>query len=238
MNQKNQNLVAIFKKYCTHLDQLILLPNALCLFRILLIVVFLCFYLIPFNALGNPRAGIYFAVGTMCFAAYTDFVDGYIARKFDMISDLGKFLDPLADKLLQLASVTALCVKLYDFPAVWFMFIIFFIKESALMIQDAVLARNNKSFGSARWYGKVSTFVFYLILGALLIGSPFIFEFNPRDTADGFIKAHQIIDSLCAVASFFLLMSFILYSFYVKKLLKHGEDVIKPINEENKKEEN
>lgn len=236
MNQKNKNLVAIFKKYCTQTEQLLLLPNILCLFRILLIVVFLCFYLIPFQLFGNPRAGIYFATATMCLAAYTDFIDGYIARKYDMTSDMGKFLDPLADKLLQLGCVIALCVKLYSFTSIWVMFAIFVIKESALMVQDAILARNNKSFGSARWYGKVSTFIFYLILGALLVGSPFILESYPLDTTSGYVHSHMIIDSLCAVASFLLLLAFLLYSIYVKKLLKHGEDVIKPLSETEKKE--
>ena len=76
------------------------LPNKISLARIALIPVFIAFYyltMIPHNYL---YATIVFAV-----AAFTDFLDGYIARKYNLVTDLGKFLDPIADKVLVLTAM-------------------------------------------------------------------------------------------------------------------------------------
>ena len=82
------------------------LPNKISIARIALIPVFIALYyltVIPYNFL---YATIVFAI-----AAFTDFLDGYIARKYNMVTDLGKFLDPIADKVLVL---TAMILMLTD----------------------------------------------------------------------------------------------------------------------------
>ena len=56
------------------------------------------------------------------------------------------------------------------------MFAVLVVKELGLMMADIVLAQHNKTFGGAKWYGKVATFIFYVILGALLIGWPFALD--------------------------------------------------------------
>lgn len=232
--EKKDNFKAIMKKYFRKEDVL-LLPNILCYVRILLIGIFLCFYLIPFSVAGNSKAYIYLATAVMITAAYTDFLDGFIARKFNEQSQLGKILDPIADKLLQFSVATALCVKFWQFGSIWTMFAVLVIKELGLMMADIVLAQHNKTFGGAKWYGKVATFIFYVILGALLIGGPFALD---AYYASDLFQCHLIIDSLASVAIFFLTLAATLYGFLFVKLLHHGPEEIKKVSiktEENKK---
>jgi len=235
LSEKNENFKAILKKYFRK-DEVLLLPNILCYMRILFVIVFLCLYLIPFEVNGNDKAGVYFATATMITAAYTDFLDGFIARKFNMMSSLGTLLDPIADKLLQLAVTAALCSRFYQFPSVWLMFTVFIIKETVLVITDVILARNNKTYGGAKWYGKISTFIFYLSLGTLLLGGPFIVEAYPL-SVDPF-HLHLAIDTLTTIATFFLSLAFVMYLVLFFKKLKHGpNEITKPLinNKEDKR---
>lgn len=227
-----RNFIAVFKKYFRK-EEAFLLPNILCYFRILLVGVFLAVYLSNFTLANNPNANVYFATAIMILASYTDFIDGYIARTFHLQSNLGKVLDPIADKLLQLAIALALAIRFRMFASLWLMFAIFVLKEGTLMLQDIYLANHNKSFGGARWYGKLSTFLFYLVTGSLLFFGPSIIRIFPIDDVQGFYYAHLIIDSLCTFAILFLLLAWILYSINVKKIIRHGpEEIAKPVQEE------
>lgn len=230
--QENQNLKNILKKYFRK-DQLFLLPNIFCYVRVLLMVAFCIIYLTPFTLLNNPNANIHIAAGIMIVAAYTDFLDGYIARTFNMQSDLGKVLDPICDKLLQATIAVVVMIKLYMFHAVFAIFAIFFLKEVSLIFQDIYLARKNRTFGHALWYGKVSTFIFYLCLGALLVlAQPILMHF-PLDTASGFYYSHIIIDSISTLAIAFLLLAFILYSIDLIKIIKSDRaEIIEESKEE------
>lgn len=232
--EKSSQFIRVFKSYFRK-EEALLLPNILCYFRILLVFVFLAVYLSDFSLAGNENANVYFATAIMVVASYTDFIDGYIARTFHLQSNLGQVLDPIADKLLQFAIVLALCIRFYMFPSLFMMLVIFVLKELTLMIQDIYLARNNKSFGGAKWYGKLSTFLFYLVLGSLLFFGPSIVRIYPLDTEVGLKTSHFIFDSLCTFAIFFLLLAWILYSVAVHKLISHGhDDVPDQKMEENK----
>lgn len=85
------------------------LPNKLTLLRLILIPFFIAAFYLGFFA------GHYFvALGIFIVASLTDFLDGYIARKYNMVTDLGKFLDPIADKVLVLAGLIVLIADPYD----------------------------------------------------------------------------------------------------------------------------
>lgn len=85
------------------------LPNKLTLLRLILIPFFIAAFYLGFFA------GHYFvALGIFVVASLTDFLDGYIARKYDMVTDLGKFLDPIADKVLVLAGLIVLIADPYE----------------------------------------------------------------------------------------------------------------------------
>ena len=91
------------------------LPNKLTIIRIILIPVFIALFFIPFDW-NKLAAMIVFAV-----ACLTDFFDGYIARKENLVTQLGKFLDPMADKMIVACALIALCVTtpVVDDPAVF-----------------------------------------------------------------------------------------------------------------------
>lgn len=218
---KKDTFVAVVKKYFRK-DEVFLVPNLLCYLRVILIVIFLCLYLIPFEIAGNPLANIYLAASVMVFAAYTDFLDGLIARKFHQVSQLGKIIDPIADKLLQLAVAIALCYELRNFPIIYIMLGIYVIKEAIMFVQNIILAQHNKSFGSAHWYGKVATFVFYVILGVLLVASPFILlSYGETSTITSII-----INTLCSVVIAVLVFASIMYNILFAKKLKYGPDEV------------
>jgi cardiolipin synthase len=228
-NESNTpNFINILKKYFRKED-IFKVPNILCYVRILLVVAFMVFYLVPITILGNHRAGTYIAVAMMMIAAYTDFIDGFIARTFDQKSNLGSLLDPIADKFMQFCIAIALMVKFYSFPTVFVMFGVFMGKELTLVFEDISLAKRSKTFGGAKWYGKVASFLFYIITVFLLIAGPFLIETFPvvgeNATAETIRVAHYIFDSCCAFATLWLLVSWILYFvFYLK--LRNSKTVI------------
>ena len=79
------------------------LPNKLTIFRVILIPFFLVFLLVP----GIP-AGNWIALGIFIAASLTDLLDGKIARKYNLVTNFGKFMDPLADKLLVCSALICL----------------------------------------------------------------------------------------------------------------------------------
>ncbi len=122
-------------------------PNLLSLIRILMIPVIIWLYL-------TDR--MIAAVCVLAASMATDLVDGRIARRYNMISDLGKFLDPLADKLMQAALMVCL-ISRYKWLAALFAF--FVIKELSMLILGSVVLKRTDKLNSAKWYGKVATAV-------------------------------------------------------------------------------
>lgn len=141
-------------------------PNAMSLFRILLIPVFAVLYL-----LSKQHPGlIYWAVGSLVLSGITDTFDGLIARKFHQITDLGKLLDPLADKLTQLTVVICLTVRMYiRYPAIIYLLVICLVKELCQVLGGLFLILRGAKIHGARWYGKVSTFIFYGAMALIVL---------------------------------------------------------------------
>ncbi len=134
-------------------------PNVLSLMRIALVPVFATLYLM---SEGNP-ALLMWSIAVLALSGITDLFDGIIARKFNQISEIGKMLDPVADKLTQVTIVFCLAVRL---PRLWPLVILCFVKELVQSIGALVmLFRSTVRVQPAKWYGKVSTFVFYICMG-------------------------------------------------------------------------
>lgn len=87
------------------------LPNKLTVLRMIMVPIFVVFMLIP--SLGGP-ANKYIALALFCVASFTDYLDGHLARKHNLVTNFGKFMDPLADKLLVCSALICLCSKTMD----------------------------------------------------------------------------------------------------------------------------
>ncbi len=126
------------------------LPNKLTVIRVIMIPVFVVFMLVP----SIPGAKWY-ALTFFCLASVTDFFDGYLARKNNLVTDFGKFMDPLADKLLICSAIIALCSN-GRFPA-WIVIII--IAREFTISGFRLIASDNGRVIAASIWGKVKTVV-------------------------------------------------------------------------------
>jgi len=134
-------------------DQILTIPNILSFFRIALIPVIVWLYVFV-----DSRALTTLAI---LISGATDIIDGFIARKFNMTSDFGKAIDPLADKLTQLA---VLCCLFLDFPLIALPIVIMLIKEVSSFVLRFILFKKTERVDSAKWHGKVNTVLLHAII--------------------------------------------------------------------------
>ncbi len=168
-------------------DKLKHIPNILCVIRILLVFVFV------YLALSD---NLYAALIVFFAAGATDVVDGYLARRNNWISDLGKILDPLADKLMQCTVLVVLYCM--DIIPIWFV-IPFFLKEGITLIMGILVIRKRSIVVVSKWYGKAAVCVFYLTIAASIIFEDYLAE-NPLIYVLIFIPA--IVMALAAFAAY------------------------------------
>lgn len=134
-------------------NRIFTIPNLLSFFRLCLIPVFMWLYCVEKNYLWT---GI-----ILILSGLTDTVDGIIARKFNMISDLGKMLDPIADKLTQAAMLFCLLTR---FPLMIAPLALMVVKEFFMGVTGLlVIQKTGKVFG-ADWHGKVNTWLLYAMM--------------------------------------------------------------------------
>lgn len=141
--------------------QLLSIPNLMGYFRILLIPLIVWRYVT-----AEALTDYYGAAVLMGISGITDFLDGFVARKFNMITKLGKALDPVADKLTQGAVVVSLC---FHFPAMTALAVLLIVKESFMGVMGIVMLRKGKMLNGAKWYGKVTTAVLYVVMFVLVL---------------------------------------------------------------------
>ena len=137
------------------------LPNKLTLLRVLLVPVFVIFMMVP------AGWGRWAALAVFIIASLTDTADGYIARKYNMITDFGKFMDLLADKLLVSAAMICL-VTTGQLPA-WI--VITIISREFIISGFRLIAAEKGVVIAASWWGKVKTVVQMVMICALLINA-------------------------------------------------------------------
>jgi len=134
-------------------------PNLLSIFRLFLIPVFILIFF------SNIHNNLMYSILIFLLAGFTDILDGFIARKFDLITKWGIILDPLADKLMLVTVLTCLVIKSYI--PLWIL-IIMTAKETAMITAGILLYRNNTVIAS-NFFGKLSTFLFYISIFILSI---------------------------------------------------------------------
>ena len=138
-------------------------PNTLTVIRILLIP----FIVINIFVENYVTAFVFFTISGL-----TDIVDGFIARKFNLISNFGKLMDPLADKLTQIATLTSLVLT--NIIPIWILIIV--LLKEFIMICGASFLYGKDVVVYSKWYGKLATVLFYIaIVTSLLLKQ---FEIN------------------------------------------------------------
>lgn len=137
------------------------IPNMLSIFRIILIP----FFAWSFLSSDVTKFSL-LPLLILVLSGLTDMVDGYIARRFNQISDLGQFLDPCADKLTQ-AAVCA-CIML-RYPQLVWLLVIYVVKELIMTLGGIKELRKGQAIPPAQWYGKLSTLELYTAMGLFLL---------------------------------------------------------------------
>ena len=135
------------------------LPNKITIFRVCMIPVFLVFMLVPGISYGN-----YIATAVFAIACASDALDGHIARKYNLVTNFGKFMDPLADKLL-VCSALICFVELSYMPA-WIVIVI--IAREFIISGFRLIASDNGVVIAASYWGKFKT-IAQMITSILLI---------------------------------------------------------------------
>lgn len=139
-------------------NAILTIPNLISLFRILLIPLFIWLYC------GKKQYAATIAV--VAISGVSDIIDGKIARKFNMVSDVGKVLDPVADKLTQATLVICLTAR---YPWMWALLSVFAVKECLMLLWGYLTLKSTDTINSAKWYGKLSTVVLYAAMMILIL---------------------------------------------------------------------
>ena len=174
--------------------KIVTIPNILSFFRLCLIPVIIWLYIGEENYLW---AGI-----VLILSGATDLADGFIARHFHMISDLGKVLDPVADKLTQAAMLFCLCTR---FPLMILPLVLMIVKEGFMGISGIMIIRKTGSVFGADWHGKAATVLLY----AAMIVHVFWYEVPVL-----------VSDLMIGACSLMIVISLILYAKHNIRILK------------------
>ena len=165
------------------------IPNILSCIRILLVFVFLFVFFVVDN--------IYLALLIFLIAGATDVIDGYLARRNNWITNLGKILDPVADKLMQCTVLVSLLIK--GLVPVWFV-VPFFVKEIFTLIIGFIVIRRRSVNVVSKWYGKFAVCLFYLTVAISMIFKEFLANCHSAITIIIFIPA--VVFALAALVAY------------------------------------
>lgn len=177
------------------------IPNILCYLRIALVPVFLTVY---FHYESNNNHLL--SAGILVLSSLTDFLDGFIARKFDMITNLGKLVDPVADKLTQFVVASTLA---YTYPAYILLILIIVLKDGMLLFVGwHIYKKKSIHLTQAEMPGKVATAVFFVV-------SIFLIAF--------YIPNMILVNILIYVTAILMLIAMVYYGKSLYILNKQGE---------------
>ena len=177
------------------------IPNIICYVRIALIPVFCWIYIT-----AQTPADYLWATAVVLFSSFTDLFDGMIARKFNQVTQLGKILDPVADKLTHAAM--AICVAT-RYPLMWALIALMAVKEGYMAIMGLRFLKKGKMMDGAMWFGKVCTAT--LFVGLVLL----FFWFNmPVGVANGIILIMMCV----------MVFTFVKYVMYYQNMKKELND--------------
>lgn len=181
----------IMKRLINSRKDLFTIPNLMGYFRIILIPIFMVVYIG-----ADSRADYIAAAVILGISGLTDCFDGKIARHLNMITEWGKVLDPVADKLTQAAVFISLSFR---YPTMRYLVILFVVKEMFMGIMGAIMLKKGSMMDGARWYGKICTAVLYGAMVILLL------------VVDLSYFAAGLIISICIIMNIFSFACYIVY---------------------------
>ena len=141
--------------------EILTIPNLLSLFRLILIPVYIYIYV---NA--QVQRDYVLASAILAVSCLTDLVDGKIARRFNMVTTIGKILDPLADKLTQFSLILCLAS---NYSVLWYLIALFFVKELFQLVAGAINFRKGKMLKGALFSGKICTTILFISLIVMVL---------------------------------------------------------------------
>ena len=229
--RKRTNPLNYLKEVASNPRDFFTLPNILVYVRILLSVLFLVIYMIgikidyethrvswgiaPSDSSDSFQIEGYLACAIILTCGFTDFLDGFIARKFKQETPLGLLLDPVADKLLQIFIVAGVSYRWHTVSwTVWLLLGILLFKEASMFLSNILIyVVHGFHFQKAYWYGKASTLVLYLTMGIMLF---FVNYLNSDDLT-------LFIDILCAICIAVMVFAWIMYALKYVDMYRHPE---------------
>lgn len=134
-------------------NRIVTIPNLLSTFRLLLIPVMIWLYCVKEN--------YEWTMYILMLSWITDIADGFIARQFHMVSNVGKVLDPIADKLTQAAMLFCLITR---FRLMLVLLILFVLKEAFMGITGLLVIKKTGKVTGAKWHGKIVTGLLYVTM--------------------------------------------------------------------------
>ncbi len=184
-------------------------PNTLSFIRLLLIPAFCAAFL------AGPEYYIWAGIALL-LSALSDLLDGYFARRLNQITELGKFLDPVADKLTLGAVVVCMWLRFHEeYPIVTPLFAILILKEALMAVGGLIVIRKAGRMVSAQWWGKVGTAVFYgCMLGIVLV------------SINGWGGQYQsaVMITLLVLPALFMVFALVRYFVMGVRILRSGQE--------------
>ena len=180
------------------------IPNLLSVIRILLIPVFAYLFY------NDEKI---WAVIVLAISGLSDTFDGQIARKFNQISDLGKVLDPVADKLTQIAIAIMLLIDFKSaqnpiINALGWVFLVFLIKEGIMIVGGLIMLLLNIRPGAAEFWGKAATVVFYVGMVIIIAIGP---EVGALNSLLGFELPNILTGAIVVLCAIMTIAAFLSY---------------------------
>lgn len=178
------------------------IPNILTYIRIILVPIFVVVYINAKTFTDNL-----WAIGIVVLSALTDVADGIIARRYNLITDWGKIIDPIADKAMQFAMLFCVVFK-YHWVAI--LIIIYAVKEVVSLSFSGYLFTKGKHINGAVWAGKICTAILYIVM-IILIAVPDV--------------DNRVVNLMIGFSAAFMLIAFFVYMrFYVHLLHELKEE--------------
>ena len=192
------------------------IPNILTIFR---------FILIPFIVLNLVYDSYIAAFIIFTISGLTDILDGFIARKFNFITNFGKLIDPLADKCTQIITLGTLAIK--DIIPMWIIIIV--VLKEFIMVAGASFLYGKELVVSSRWYGKLATVLFYIAIVCSLFIKQFDFSFD----FSRYIYYLALISTIFSLIMY--IKAFYMQGYLKKENLKINEQFVDKTKDSSKK---